>query len=315
MHTIRNRAGGVTAAGAVILLWILASPLPAQEPKVESDTAPDASSTAERSMLWTGSGEQALSQTFPESSVWLELENEGRALALFHPEDRAPALGAVVVLADTGETAASGITRALAQGLSARGWAVMSLGLEAPSPVLQQILTRSPTPSGEKEAASSEPPSTQSVMIDVMAAEKAEGLEERYRGRISQALSAAVAELGGRGYDAAALLGIGQAAVHVANHALEANEVSALIWVAPRFYPVDRQALPERLEGLAPRMLELYPSGGVSEASDPEQTIGLTLRRAGVATVDRQPVPWLSPPLEPLGDSVASRVSAWLQSR
>lgn len=302
------------AARSMILLWILALPLSAQEAKVESDTAPAVSSPANRSLLWTGSGEQALSQTFPESSIWLELENEGRALALFYPEDRTPALGAVVVLADTGETAASGITRALARGLTARGWAVMSLGLEAPSPVLQQILTRSPTPS-EEEAGSSESSSTQSVMIDVMASEKAEGLEEQYRGRISQALSAAVAELGTRGYDAPAMLGIGQAAGHVANHALETNEVSALIWVAPRFYPVDRQALPERLEGLESRMLELYPSGGVSEASDPEQTIGLALRRAGVATVDRQPVPWLSPPLEALGDSVASRVSAWLQSR
>ncbi|WP_375183176.1 DUF3530 family protein [Marinobacter sp.] len=304
------------AAIAVIILWILALPVSAQETTAESDAAPGAHSPADRSMLWTGSGEQALSQTFPESSVWLELENEGRALALFHPEDRTPALGAVVVLADTGETAASGITRALARGLTARGWAVMSLGLEAPSPVLQQILARSPTPTGEEEAGSSEESSsTQSVMIDVMASEKAQGLEEQYRSRIGQALSAAVAELKARGYDAPAVLGIGQAAVHVANYALEASEVSALIWVAPRFYPVDRQALPQLLEGMESRMLELYPSGGANEASDPEQTIGLTLRRAGVATVDRQPVPWLSPPLEPLGDSVASRVSAWLQSK
>lgn len=310
----------------MILLWGLALPLSAQETKAESGTNEDAKSESasvpaagsgieSRSLLWTGSGEQALSQTFPESSVWLELDSDERALALFYPEARSPALGALVVLADTGDTAASGITASLARGLTARGWAVMSLGLEAPSPVLQQILTRLPTPSADdKPGASAQPPSTQSVMIDVMAPEKAEGLEERYRGRISQALSAAVAELTARGYEAPALLGIGQAAVHVANHALAHSDLSALIWVAPRFYPTDRQALPKRLEGLVPRMLELYPSGGVSEASDPEQTIGLALRRAGVGKVDRQPVPWLSPPLEPLGDTVASRVSAWLQS-
>lgn len=105
------------------------------------DSAP-ATESASRSLIWTGTGERSLTQTFPEAAVWLELEEGDRALGLFYPEARLPARGAVLVLSDEGETAASGVTGALAAGLASRGWAVLTLGLESPSPVLSDVLMR-----------------------------------------------------------------------------------------------------------------------------------------------------------------------------
>lgn len=308
--------GGSRALVMAVLVTVLACEALAQEPAGESPPAvPEKAGALDRPLLWTGSGEQALSQAFPDSAVWLELESGERALALFHPETRLPPFGAVVVLADVGHTAASGVTSALAESLAGRGWAVLALGLEAPSPVLRSILMQPVAePLTDRADTDEAGAPAQSVMIDVMAPEKVDDLEQRYRSRVSQALGAAVAVLAERGYRAPALVGIGEAAGHVAGHALEHSEARAVIWVAPRFYPSDRQTLPERLGALRPPLLELYPSRGASNAGFPEPTIGFALRRDGVGNIARQPIPWLQPPLPVLGDTVASRIASWLAS-
>lgn len=276
------------------------------------DSAP-ATESASRSLIWTGTGERSLTQTFPEAAVWLELEEGDRALGLFYPEARLPARGAVLVLSDEGETAASGVTGALAAGLASRGWAVLTLGLESPSPVLSDVLMRpvAEEPSAETEAGEQEAP--ESVMIDVMASESADDLEARYRSRISQTLQAGLAQLAERGYETPAVLGVGRASIHVTNQVLEGADAAALIWVAPQFYPVDRPDLPERLESLSTELLELYPSGAVDDQT--KWSIGMRLRRAGMSGFERQPIPWLTPAPGTLGDGIASRVAAWLESR
>lgn len=277
------------------------------------DSAAPATESASRSLIWTGTGERSLSQTFPEAAVWLELEEGDRALGLFYPEARLPAPGAVLVLSDEGETAASGVSGALAAGLASRGWAVLTLGLESPSPVLSEVLMRPVTeePSAETDAGEQEAP--ESVMIDVMASESADDLETRYRSRISQTLQAGLAQLVERGYETPAVLGVGRASIHVTNQALEGADAAALIWVAPQFYPVDRPDLPERLESLSIELLELYPSGAVDDQT--KWSMGMRLRRAGMSGFERQPIPWLTPAPGNLGDGIASRVAAWLESR
>ena len=117
------------------------------------------------------------------------------------------------------------------------------------------------------EADAEEQQASESVMIDVMASESADDLEARYRSRINQMLAAGLALLVERGYEAPAVLGVGRASIHVTNQVLEGGNASALVWVAPQFYPVDRPDLPERLESLGTELLELYPSGDVDDRS------------------------------------------------
>lgn len=277
------------------------------------DSAAPATESASRSLIWTGTGERSLSQTFPEAAVWLELEEGDRALGLFYPEARLPARGAVLILSDEGETAASGVTGALAAGLASRGWAVLTLGLESPSPVLSEVLMRPVAEDTSAETDAGEQEAPESVMIDVMASESADDLEARYRSRISQTLQAGLAQLAERGYETPAVLGVGRASIHVTNQVLEGADAAALIWVAPQFYPVDRPDLPERLESLSTELLELYPSGAVDDQT--KWSMGMRLRRAGMSGFERQPIPWLTPAPGTLGDGIASRVAAWLESR
>lgn len=277
------------------------------------DSAAPATESASRSLIWTGTGERSLSQSFPEAAVWLELEEGDRALGLFYPEARLPARGAVLILSDEGETAASGVTGALAAGLASRGWALLTLGLESPSPVLSEVLMRPVAEDTSAETDAGEQEAPESVMIDVMASESADDLEARYRSRISQTLQAGLAQLAERGYETPAVLGVGRASIHVTNQVLEGADAAALIWVAPQFYPVDRPDLPERLESLSTELLELYPSGAVDDQT--KWSMGMRLRRAGMSGFERQPIPWLTPAPRTLGDGIASRVAAWLESR
>jgi len=277
------------------------------------ETTVSGSESASRSMVWTGTGERSLNQSFPEAAVWLELEEGDRALGLFYPEARLPARGAVLVLSDEGETAVSGVSGALASGLASRGWAVLTLGLESPSPILSEVLMRPVAEKPAAEADADQQETSESVMIDVMGSESADDLEARYRSRISQTLQAGLAQLAERGYETPAVLGIGRASIHVTNQVLEGADAAALIWVAPQFYPVDRSDLPERLESLNTELLELYPSGVVDDQT--KWSMGMRLRRAGMSGFERQPIPWLTPAPETLGDGIASRVAAWLESR
>lgn len=300
---------------AAAVLLAVALPALSQEQK-PAEQAPEPSATGvetgNRPLASTGTGERGLSQTFPEASVWLELEDGGRALGLYYPEARLPARGAVVVLADEGDTAASGLAGSLARALASRGWAVLALGLEAPSPALQRILARPVAGAPESGPDAKEAAPAESVMIDVVEPEKADDLEARYRNRISQGLEAGLAELVKRGYERPALLGIGQASIYVAGRVLDGANASALIWVAPRFYPVDRADLPERLASLGTPLLDLHPVD--SGRGAPGWSPGERLLRAGVESYQQQPIPWLSPPSATLGDVIASRAAAWLES-
>lgn len=261
-----------------------------------------------RGVVSSGLGEWGLSHRFPDSALWLELEDGARTLALFWPETETPARGAVIILADEGENAASGLTGTLARELVQRKLAVLSLGLEPPSEALERILERplvAPEPKPKTEDQNSGAPSP--AAIDVLAAEAPSDLEAAYRKRILDELAAAAAELKSREYELAALVGIGRGSNHAVAYAAELAAPTALIWVGPKFYPPDARQLAENVKKASvPRILELSLSGAGGQRK-------AGLERAGVQGFSRQNVGVDVEFMPRDGKAVASRVSAWLK--
>ena len=278
-----------------------------------ASTSGSGQTALDRSAVATGLGEMELSQAFPDAAVWLALEDGGRALGLFYPERKSPAQGALVILADVGANAASGLAGALNLRLVERGWAVLSIGLPAPSKPLQRALEAEPDPDPDRPG--DRPGGTggeSSVMIDVMADPDSRTPEQIYRSRIRQSLEAAVAALTARGYDRPVLVGVGRASTHLVGALSGLADPRALVWVLPEFYPRDAAALADDLSSAsAVAILELYASGGGDEAADQRW---VDLRRAGIEQLERQPVSLQRPPAPRDAHSLASRIDAWLRS-
>ncbi|NMT62419.1 DUF3530 family protein [Marinobacter orientalis] len=309
------------------LLIILASGLVIGAPPVlarddsasEAGAADTSSADRKRGMISTGLDSDAISAKWPNAAVWLEPPEEKRVLGLFEPEADTPARGALVILADEGQSAASGLAGALRQPMARAGWAVMTVGLEPPPYAVQQARRQqatappdvSPESAGDTEA-------TASVMIDVMDSVDAGDLEDRYRARIQKVLSVAVAELTDRGYDRVAVAGVGLASGHVARMATSADgEVSALVWIAPVFTRSDSVELTGWLSGARQiRVLELHSSramntvGGAGPGSPEEREAAF--RRADIAAYTRQPVAMAERPAPRNAAALANRLSAWL---
>ncbi|MDK9556392.1 DUF3530 family protein [Marinobacter sp. M216] len=286
-----------------IVLWLAGTLVMADE---DSPAAP----APDRSGFTTGLGEMELSQSFPGAAIWLELEDGDRALGLFYPEREPPAEGALVLLADVGGNAASGLVGGLRAQLIKRGWAVLAVGLPAPSPKLQQAMEASPD---DGEPASDDDGDVSAVMIDVMASPDGESPEQRYRRRVQQSLEAAVDILASRGYDRPVLLGVGRASGHLVAVQQSLPNPGRMIWVAPAFYPRDAATLTEDLAVGGPGILELYASRRGSDDEVPRRWTDL--RRAGVGAYERQPVSLQQPPSAQDAPAVAGRIDAWLRSR
>ncbi|MCM0613457.1 DUF3530 family protein [Marinobacter sediminum] len=291
-------------------LWFACAIAFAQDEPGESPSK-SAIAAQERPGVSTGLGEMALSRLYPEAAVWLELEEGDRALGLLNPEQTLPAKGALLILADAGGTAASGVSGSLAQHLAERGWAVLTVGLDAPSTSLQRLLASRQALTGKQsENATGE---ASSVMIDVMEADGDGGPEAAYRNRVGRILEAGLTELANREYDNIALLGVGRASNHIVALSQGGQNLRAMIWVAPVFYPGDEAVLATRLgEVGVPAVLELYNSPVEGEV--PGRRRELRLLRAGLENFVRQPVVLQQPPSAQDGQSLASRIDAWLQS-
>jgi len=285
----------------------------------------------ERAMISTGLDSDTVASNWPEAAVWLEPPDEERVLALFEAEAITPAEGALLILADEGQSSASGLAGALRQPMVRDGWAVMTLGLEPPPYAVQQA--RRQTHDGAPEA-SGEPPAddsettggapvveSESVMIDVIDNVDVDELANQYRTRVQKSLATAVANLTDRGYARVAVAGIGRAAGHVTRMATGADggDISALIWIAPEFYRDDSVALTEWLSDAGQlRVLELHSARRSMEAVDrgtstPQQREA-AFRRAGLAGYSRQPVAMSPQPQPREAPALANRVSAWLGS-
>ncbi len=262
-----------------------------------------------RPALMTGMADSELSRLRPDAALWLELDTGERVLGLFHPEQEVPPQGALVLLADVGENAASEAADGLARQLAKRGWASLVLGLPAPDRALQQSLEAPAEQEPEADATADS-----SVMIDVMASPEAESPEQRYRARVLETLELAVTELSGRGYRRPALVGIGRASNHLVAASQAVPEAQALIWVAPEFYPQDAVTLANKLTAQSElAILELYSArnGG---AADSRQRRAEALR-AGFEGLDRQPVALQRPVSGHASGALAGRIAAWLENR
>lgn len=279
--------------------------VPAGEAPETSDRPSEAAPPSARSVrgvVSSGLGEWGLSQRFPGAVLWLELAEEARSLALFRPEQDAPARGAVMILADEGENAESGMAGALARELAQRRLAVLSLGLEAPPAALEAVLER-PVAGGE----TSQNADT-AATIDVMAESSRSDLEAAYRQRIQAELLAGASALGEREYELVAVVGVGRGSNHVVAYAAEQSPAAALIWITPEFYPRDAERLVTNLQNAGgPRVLELATGAGPSQRK-------ATLQRAGVEGVSRQVVGPAGGFVPQGAKALAGRISAWLKT-
>lgn len=291
---------------AVIMLGTAVPALAQDEAATPAATPPTPNEV--RGVVSSGLGEWGLNHKFPDSALWLELEDGARTLALFWPETETPARGAVIILADEGENAASGLTGTLARELAHRKLAVLSLGLEPPSEALERILEQPfVAPEPKPKAAEQNPGAPSPAAIDVLAAEAPGDLEAAYRKRILDELAAAVAELKNREYELTALVGIGRGSNYVVAYAAELAAPTALIWAGPKFYPRDARQLAENVKKASvPRILEL----SLSDASGQRKA---RLERAGVQGFSRQNVGADIEFMPRDGKAVASRISAWLK--
>lgn len=272
----------------------------------EVGTPATAAPVQSRSGVFTGLGAQALSRDFPDQAVWLELADGGQALGLFLPAYREPAKGALVLLGDAGDTAASGLAGSLRRQLSERGWATLTLALEAPSPSLQPILETLPSPRPE-DSGDTGIAVAPAVVADADGDDT--GPEAMYRRRVRQMLAAALAELAGRGFEQPVMLGVGHACNYLAYWPDQAGIPEVMIWIAPVFYP--------RFEGGLKAWLENSTSLTVLELSSlrPGAVQGSGRPWYGLSGYSYQPVVMARPPSVQDAGAVAGRIHGWLMAR
>ena len=288
---------------------------PGDEQANEEEQAP--APAKDRPVLHSGLGEWGLASQYPEQAVWLDLEDDSRALALFSPELETPAKAAVIVLADEGQTADEGVTGALRQALPGAGMGALTLGLRAPPEALRRSrLTRTvPTP-GEDGEEDGEPagdngddaaPGVGSVMIDVASDEELQTLFDNYTNSVGTLLDAAAAKLNEQGYQTLVVLGVGWSADYVAQWAAGRSNLEGGVWLAPSFSPprlaeVSGQLAGERVWWL----LDLH--GSLGEAGLQGRERAARFAREGVERYRRQAIPLASPPRREDSARVVSRL-------
>lgn len=264
-----------------------------------------------RAVSVTGLGEWALARAYPERAVWLELEGDGRALALFQPELKTPGRGAVIVLANEGQTAGEGLSGPLLQALAERGYAVMTLGLRPPPQSLMRRRLQPGVPESPLAGTAADEDDQASVMIDVAADDALDELLGDYRNAVRELLDAAAEDMALRGYEQPAVAGIGWSADYVTGWAVGQSSLTGVIWLAPRFPPDRLTVLPEMLAADRPwPVLDLHSSEGDARAQGVARAAALG--RQQVDGYQRQSIALASPPQSSDADRLAGRISAWL---
>ena len=160
----------ITGRAGIGVLWLLlagqALTVSAQESEPEPGQGTQQAMES-RATAVTGLGEWSLARMFPERAVWLDLDDDSRALALFQPELKTPARGALIVLANEGQTAAEGLAGGLLDTLAERGVAVMTLGLRPPPESVVRRRQQRLVPEPQEPAPPEDDQLQSSVMIDV----------------------------------------------------------------------------------------------------------------------------------------------------
>lgn len=271
---------------------------------------------ARRVTVSSGMGSESVAAQRPDDVVRLELEGNETGLALFEPELRTPAKGAVLMLADEGQSAGTNFLAALGKPFTSSGWAVMTVGLEAPPYAVQQFWRHGGDRSVGAAGSGGESEDAESVMIDVMDDGDRGDLEARYNDRVQGLLAAASADLRQRGYDRVVLVALGQGAVHMARFAGNNGAGIEMVWIAPWFYPGNDQALNEMLAGMdGLSVLHLHSARQDSNAATvlPSER-AVRLREAGVGRFQTQAIAMSGRPGVRNAKLLANRIQAWLNA-
>lgn len=331
-HSVIERIYSGMKAALLLACLGLALPTDAQQDEqaegAQSDTGPaqtasNAGAAEKRHIISSGPDEESLAGRWSERTLWLQLEDGTRALALLTRERDVPARGALLVLANEGETPAAGMAGALHEPMARSGWAVMSLGL-ARLPVAvtysrRQVAAgigrpqvnsgdtgRTPDAGNEEEDAPDS--GGDQVMIDVVEESSAESLAEDYRARVQASLGAAVQRLTDEGYERIVLVGVGRAAGHVTRYSVGSGQAAALVWIAPEFSGT-AEPVSEWLGGKGDwPLLDLHNPGAGEQARERQALI----RRAGIAGYRPITVIAGDPPAAEHAGAVASILAATL---
>lgn len=295
--------------GLVFIVWVLAGTAPWTPVFSQED---DSESPTERAIVSPGLDSEALAMAYPEQAVWLESERFGRALALFAPEQTALPEGAVLLLADEGQSADAGLAGAVRGPFAEAGWAAMTLGLPALPLALEQArkAERQQPDAGNVDTA----PETQSIMIDVMDSDELDDLGEHYRARIRGHLAAALVDLKARGYSRLVLVGVGRGAGHVISQVADgAARPPALVLIAPEFEAAERQPVTDSLRAVTNlSLLDIVSSRSDRAAAKERQS---RMKREGVTGYQQQAVAMGPQPLPRDARGLVNRVTAWLRPR
>ncbi|TBW58872.1 DUF3530 family protein [Marinobacter halodurans] len=335
----------VNARGVVlVLLWIMTSAVWAQEagnagsapdPSAEGASAKDAGGDTkqERPFISTGQDYEALADMRPEKTVWLDTGANGRVVGLLEQEQQMPAQGAVLILADEGQSADAGLAGALRDPLARDGWATMSLGLEAPPYPLEQARHERDLPGSEqpgpadaagkgesgaadpgKASGAAKPGVGAGSIIDVLSNTDLNQMRKDYQHKIGAQINAAVSHLRGMGYQRVALVGVGRGAREMVSQALKGSgagpgEPQMLAWITPTLQPSDLDAVAKASAGQL-RILDLRSSLAKTESMHDQRAV---IRRGGFQGYQQQRVAMARHPGRDDAGLVAGRVSSWLK--
>ena len=303
------------------LMVVLQVPtLAAQEPTAAGADAEPA--PASRAMVSLGLGNQALAQAYPDQARWLKTEADGEVLVMFEKEQTAQPRGAVLILADEGQSANTRLAAALRPPFNRAGWAAMAMGLPELSLPLAQarrlreagVTKAAEAPEADTAGDGGEPASdsaeASSVMIDVMDDDNLDSLAVRYEAQVLAGLEAALAKLRTLGYQRMVLVAVGRAAELATRQALAAGDgVQELVWIAPTLSADAERTLAAQLEASPVPLLELASSR--IEGDDARERAAL-MRRQGVTGYSQQAVAMASRPVAHNAGQVANRILAWL---
>lgn len=295
----------------VLPLVGLVLPLTMTGPVLAQDADSQAEQKAQRVTVSTGMGSKSVAAQRPDDVVRLDLEGDETGLALFEPELRTPVKGAVLMLADEGQSAGTNLLTALGEPFTSSGWAVMTVGLETPPYAVQQFWRHG----GDRSAGAADE-NAESVMIDVMDDGDLGDLETRYNDRVQSLLDAASTDLRQRGYDRVVLVALGQGVVHMARFASANGGGSEMVWIAPWFYPGNDLALSEMLAGMdGLSVLHLHSARQDSSAATmlPSER-SVRLREAGVGRYQAQAIAMRARPGVRNARALANRIQAWLNA-
>lgn len=256
--------------GALLLVFSLFLAWPAagrgEDKAPEAEGPEEASPEPERTLrplIRSGMDGDSLARQYPERLVWLEPEDLPPVPALYQPGKRSPERGAILLIADEGQSAGSGLLAALQERLSEAGWAVLAVGVTAaPDSVVEQR-RRSSGPERPAEDPDDENGSLASVMIDLNS-ETAGGLSGHYYRDQARRQVTALRWLRAEGHEQPVIVALGWSA-ELVNYGLEHlfSEVTRLVWVAPRFSRGKTSALASGVRDL--QILDLYTASGGTE--------------------------------------------------